>query len=80
VFISIIDIIGWIGTVSLLLAYALSTTNKIIPNSKQHHILNLIGAFLLGVQGIYEFLPNIIFIQFIWSTMAIIGLVKIYKK
>lgn len=44
----IFDILGWIGMVLVLLAYALLSTNK-IENGKLYQGLNLIAAVLMAI-------------------------------
>jgi len=40
----IYEIIGWVGTSAILLAYLLVSTEKLSSNSKKYHLLNLFGA------------------------------------
>ena len=44
----IFDILGWIGMITVLLAYALLSTNK-IKNGKLYQILNLVAAILMAI-------------------------------
>ena len=42
-----IDVIGWIGVISLLLAYALVSARKVQGDSIIYHLMNLIGLSAL---------------------------------
>ena len=44
----IYDILGWIGMILVLLAYALLSTNK-IENGKLYQSLNLIAAIFMAI-------------------------------
>lgn len=44
----IINIIGWVGSISLFLAYCLLSYDLLSSKDIRYHILNLIGGFCLG--------------------------------
>ena len=73
------DIIGWVGMVLVLLAYALLSTNK-IKNGLLYQVLNLFAGVFMAI-GLYP--KNAWFsftLQVIWSIVAIVSIVKIYNK
>lgn len=75
----IFDILGWIGMILVLLAYALLSTNK-IENRKLYQILNLVAAILMSI-GLYPTKAWFSFtLQIIWALVAIIAIIKIIKK
>ena len=75
----IFDILGWIGMVLVLLAYALLSTNK-IENGKLYQGLNLIAAILMAI-GLYPTKAWFSFaLQIIWALVALIAIIKIFKK
>lgn len=45
---NIINIVGWIGSISLFLAYCLLSYDVLSSKDIKYHILNLIGGFCLG--------------------------------
>ena len=64
----LIDIIGWIGSGLLILAYQLVSNKTIQPESLKYHFLNISGSILLIVNsGYYGAFPsaavNIIFVM-----------------
>ena len=73
------DVMGWIGTILVLIAYLLLSTNK-INNGKLYQILNLLAALFMAI-GLFP--KNAWFsfaLQVIWGIIAIIALIKIYNK
>ena len=75
----IFDILGWIGMILVLLAYALLSTNK-IENGKLYQTLNLIAATLMAI-GLFPTKAWFSFtLQIIWTLVAIIAIIKIIKK
>ena len=75
----IFDILGWIGTILVLIAYLLLSTNK-IDNGKLYQILNLLASLFMAI-GLFP--KNAWFsfaLQVIWGCIAIIALVKMNKK
>lgn len=75
----IFDILGWIGMILVLLAYALLSTNK-IENGKLYQILNLVAAILMAI-GLYPTKAWFSFaLQIVWALVALIAIIKIIKK
>jgi len=73
------DILGWIGMILVLLAYALLSTNK-IENGKLYQTLNLIATTLMAI-GLFPTKAWFSFtLQIIWALIAIISIIKIFKK
>lgn len=72
----IFEIIGWFGTISILLAYFLVSTRKISPVSKKYQLLNLFGA--LGVtinSAIHRAAPSV-GLNLVWFLIAVYGLIR----
>lgn len=73
------DIIGWIGMILVLMAYALLSTNK-IENGLLYQVLNLMAGILMAI-GLYP--KNAWFsftLQIIWAIVAFISIMKIQKE
>lgn len=72
----IFDIIGWIGMILVLLAYALLSTNK-IKNGLAYQFLNLAAALLMAI-GLFPKNAWFSFVlQVIWGLVAIIALIRL---
>ena len=75
----IFDILGWIGTILVLIAYLLLSTNK-INNGKLYQLLNLVASLFMAI-GLFP--KNAWFsfaLQVIWGCIAIVALVKMMNK
>lgn len=75
----IFDILGWIGMILVLVAYALLSTNK-IENGKLYQALNLVAATFMAI-GLFPTKAWFSFtLQIIWGLIAVISIIKIIKK
>lgn len=75
----IFSILGWIGMILVLIAYALLSTNK-IENGKLYQTLNLVAATLMAI-GLFPTKAWFSFtLQIIWALIAIIAIIKIIKR
>ncbi len=72
----IIEIIGWIGSALVLLAYFLVSSKKISPVSNNYQLMNLFGALGIIINStVHHALPTV-GLNVIWLLIAIYGLVK----
>lgn len=72
------DILGWLGMILVLIAYALLSTNK-IENGKLYQTLNLFAATLMAI-GLFPTKAWFSFtLQIIWALIALISIIKIIK-
>ena len=75
----IFDILGWIGMILVLVAYGLLSTNK-VENGKLYQMLNLIAATFMAI-GLFPTKAWFSFtLQVIWALIAIVAIIKLYKK
>ena len=75
----IFDLLGWIGMVLVLIAYALLSTNK-ISNGKVYQVINLIAAVFMAI-GLFPKKAWFSFaLQVAWAIIAIISMIKIKDK
>lgn len=49
-----IEIAGWIGSFTILMAYGLLSARKISANSKMYQFLNIIGSLFLILNTLYH--------------------------
>lgn len=75
----IYDILGWIGTVLVLMAYLLLSTNK-INNGKVYQILNLLASLFMAIGLLPKNAWFSFALQVIWGIIAIIALIKMSNK
>jgi hypothetical protein len=71
-----IDILGWIGSVLVVGAYAFSISGRLQPNSKGYLWANLVGsAFLIVNTLTYGAIPSAV-VNIIWVGIALWGMLK----
>lgn len=74
------EIAGWVGSGSVLLAYALTLFGVIEGDSFWYAFLNLIGAtgiiIITAVKGVLQS----VVLNTIWAIVAIVGIVGIWLK
>ena len=75
----IFDILGWIGMVLVLLAYFLLSLEK-IPNGILYQTLNFLAALLMAIGLLPKNAWFSFTLQVVWGIVAIIALIKIFKK
>ena len=73
------DVMGWIGTVLVLVAYLLLSTNK-INNGKLYQILNLLASSFMAIGLLPKNAWFSFALQVIWGIIAIIALIKMIDK
>lgn len=75
----IYEIIGWMGTGAILLAYLLLSSGKLESNSKEYQLLNLVGAMgIIANSAIHGALPSV-GLNIAWLLIALYGLKKVKK-
>jgi hypothetical protein len=75
-----IEIIGWIGSVEILLAYGLNSYQKIRSDAWSFYTLNLTGALLLIVYTVFKEAYASTFINIVWVIIAVIGMARPFLK
>jgi len=75
----VIDIIGWVGVASLLLAYALVSMRKVQGDSMTYQFLNMLGGALLIVNSFhYKAFPSV-GVNVAWIGIAIYSMIRIRR-
>jgi len=73
---TIAQVIGWIGTFLIILAYFLNSSKKIDSSSKIYQAINLLGAFCVGINVLYQQAWPALALQIVWGIIAVVSLVK----
>jgi len=76
----LINILGWIGSIEVIAAYALTSYQKLKPDSITFQLLNLTGAIFLIINSLYKQAYPFTFINSVWSVIAIVAIVGIVRK
>lgn len=76
----IYEIVGWLGTISILLAYFFVSTQRVAPSSRTYQFLNLFGAVGIMINAVvHSALPSV-GLNIIWFLIALYGLIKSVRK
>jgi hypothetical protein len=75
-----IDILGWVGSIEVVAAYALNSSQRITSDSLTFQLLNLTGAVFLIINSIYKQAYPFTFINSVWTVIAIVAIIGILKK
>jgi len=76
----LIEVIGWTGSLEVILAYALVSNNKIGSTSLMYQWLNLTGGVFLIVHTIVHQSYPSTFINIVWVIIALLALWNIRKE
>lgn len=76
----LIEILGWVGSIEVVTAYALNSYQKIKSDSLTFQLLNLSGAIFLIINSVYKEAYPFTFINSVWSVIAIVAIVGIIRK
>lgn len=75
-----IEIFGWIGSVLVVLAYALITSNKLHSRSWVYQSMNTVGAIALLLNAVaHGALPSAA-VNIVWLVIGGVGLVTILRS
>lgn len=75
----VIEILGWVGSVEILLAYGLNSYQKIRSDSAWFYLLNLTGGILLIAYSVYKAAWANMFVNVVWVLIALIAVVKLLQ-
>ena len=74
-----IDIIGWIGSVMVVIAYALNMYKRLASDSREYYLLNIVGSACLIVNTIYHHAIPSAVVNIIWVLIALAALVRVKR-
>ena len=75
-----IDLLGWIGAIALLVAYALISARRVAGDSTGYQLLNLVGSTLLIFNTLYYGAYPSSFLNLFWMAVALYALRKVIGK
>lgn len=71
-----IDVIGWIGSVMVVVAYGLNIWNKLASDSLPYFLLNIVGSGCLIANTIYHHAIPSAVVNIIWVGIAMVALFR----
>lgn len=74
----LIEIGGWIGTASVLLAYGLVSMRRLEGDSVVYQILNVIGATLVLINSFYHGAMPSVTINVFWIAIGLFALSRVF--
>lgn len=74
----IFDILGWLGSITVILAYLLLSTNKIKPGLA-YQLLNLLAAILMAIAVFPKDAWFSFALQIAWGIIAILAIIKLQQ-
>ncbi len=72
----VVNVIGWAGSVAVILAYALVSTRRVKGDSFPYQALNLVGGLFLIVNTLYYGAYPSSFVNLVWVGIATFALVR----
>lgn len=76
----LIEIIGWVGSIEVLLAYGLNSYQRLRSDSMVFYILNLTGGLALIFYTVYKAAYASAFINVVWVVIAAIAIVRVVMR
>jgi len=78
--ISFPSLLGWIGTVSYLVAYLLLSMGRLRADKKLYHLLNILGAIGLTYNAVaLRDFPNVV-VNIAWAAIAVWAIWLILRR
>ena len=77
---SLIDIIGWLGSLLVVLAYSLNITKKLAADTIAYYLLNIVGSVCLIVNTLfYHAIPSAA-VNIVWVIIALAAMIRQRQK
>ncbi len=77
---SLITILGWTGSISILTAYGLNSYQKIKSDSLLFYTLNIVGGIFLVIYSVSKTAYPNTFINVVWVIIAIPAMIRALKN
>ena len=72
----LIDIIGWIGSVLVIIAYALNIAKRLASDSTWYYLMNIVGSGCLIANTFYHHAIPSAVVNIIWVAIAMVALIR----
>ena len=77
---TMVDGLGWIGSLCVIVAYGLNSYQKIRSDSLIFYALNLVGGIFLIIYSYYKGAYANIFINVVWVIIAVPAMMRVIFK
>jgi len=75
-----INLIGWVGSAAVLLAYVLVSVNRVKGDSIPYQLMNLVGSVFLLSNTLYWGAYPSSFVNFVWMGIALVAIARAVKR
>ena len=75
-----IEIIGWLGSILVVAAYALNIYGKLSSESIPYYALNIAGSAGLIINTVYHHAIPSVVVNVVWIGIALVALFKRSKR
>ncbi len=72
----LVDIIGWIGAITVLIAYALVSTRKMEGDSIAYQLINVIGSLFLLINSLFYRAYPVFGVNVAWVGIGIYAIAR----
>lgn len=72
----LIEILGWIGSLFVLVAYALNMNKKLAADSLTYYLLNIFGSAFLIINTAYHHAFPSMAVNIVWVFIPIITIIR----
>jgi hypothetical protein len=77
---SLVDVLGWIGSLCVLVAYGLNSYQRIKSDSILFYALNIVGGIFLIIYSTEKEAYANTFINIVWVIIAVPAVIKVLIK
>jgi hypothetical protein len=75
-----IEIIGWVGSLVVVIAYGLNSYQKLRSDSMVFYMMNLTGGLALIVYTVYKAAYASAFINVVWVIIAVVAIIRVMTR
>jgi hypothetical protein len=76
----LIEIIGWTGSIAVLVAYGLNSYQKLRSDSMMFYLLNFTGGIFLIFYTVYKEAFASAFVNVVWVIIAVVAIIRFYSQ
>ena len=76
----IIEVVGWSGTVLVLLAFLLLQIRRVGPGSGTYLSMNFFGGLFIGLNSYFNGAVPSVALNFAWVGIAVYGMVRSLRR
>ena len=77
---TLVEILGWIGSVLIVGSYALNITGRLAATSKLYVLANIIGGVFFVVNTYFHQAYPSMFVNIVWVIIAFLMIFKTKRK